>query len=47
MTAKVGFPTLRLIRNSIEGIGLDHLQPGEMMSMNEKEVYRQLFEQSH
>ena len=30
MTAKVGFPTLRLIRYRIEKITLENLQPGEM-----------------
>ena len=29
MTARVGFPTLRLVRASIGGIGLDGLAPGE------------------
>ena len=29
MTAKVGFPTLRLIRIGIEALRLDGLQPGE------------------
>ncbi|MCX6207277.1 MAG: pseudouridine synthase [Bacteroidetes bacterium] len=43
MTAKVGFPTLRLIRNSIEGIRLDNLQPGEMITLTEQEIYQKLF----
>jgi 23S rRNA pseudouridine2457 synthase len=30
MTARVGFPTLRLIRQRIGGVRLDDLQPGEM-----------------
>ena len=43
MTAKVGFPTLRLIRNSIEGIRLGNLQPGEMRALTEQEIYQKLF----
>jgi 23S rRNA pseudouridine2457 synthase len=42
MTAKVGFPTLRLIRNSIEDIRLNNMQPGEMISLTEKEIYQKL-----
>lgn len=43
MTAKVGFPTLRLIRNSIEDIRLNHMQPGDMVALSEAEVYQKLF----
>jgi 23S rRNA pseudouridine2457 synthase len=43
MTAKVGFPTLRLIRNSIEEIFLNNMQPGEMISLTEQEIYQKLF----
>ncbi len=43
MTAKVGFPTLRLIRNSIEDICLNNMQPGEMISLSEAEIYQKLF----
>jgi len=43
MTAKTGFPTLRLIRYRIEGIRLDGLQPGEMRELKREEVYRLLF----
>jgi 23S rRNA pseudouridine2457 synthase len=39
MTAAVGFPTLRLIRQRIEGCSLDGLQPGEMRMLEEKEIY--------
>jgi 23S rRNA pseudouridine2457 synthase len=42
MTAKVGFPTLRLIRYRIEKITLDGLQPGEMRSMTQQDVYSAL-----
>lgn len=43
MTAKVGFPTLRLVRASMEGIELGDLQPGEVKEMTQEEVYQQLF----
>jgi 23S rRNA pseudouridine2457 synthase len=43
MTAKVGFPTLRLIRNSIEDIRLGNMQPGEIRSLSEHEIYQNLF----
>jgi 23S rRNA pseudouridine2457 synthase len=42
MTAKVGFPTLRLIRFRIEKINLDHLQPGEMKMLTQTELYNLL-----
>jgi 23S rRNA pseudouridine2457 synthase len=42
MTAKVGFPTLRLIRNSIENIRLNNMQPGEMIALSEVEIYQKL-----
>jgi len=43
MTAKVGFPTLRLIRYRIEGIELGNLQPGKMIELNQKTIYKKLF----
>jgi 23S rRNA pseudouridine2457 synthase len=43
MTAKVGFPTLRLIRSRIEGLSLDSMQPGDMVELNQSTVYQQLF----
>ena len=43
MTAAVGFPTLRLIRYRIEKLTINHLQPGEMMEMEQKELYKMLF----
>lgn len=43
MTAKVGYPTLRLIRYRIEALTLDELKPGEMMEINGTELYRMLF----
>ncbi len=42
MTAKVGFPTIRLIRHRIEDITLGQLKPGEVIEMNEKEIYKRL-----
>ncbi len=42
MTAKVGFPTLRLIRYSIEKITLADLQPGEMKILSQTELYNLL-----
>jgi len=42
MTAAVGFPTLRLIRYSMERITIDGLQPGDMMEMKERELYKKL-----
>jgi len=43
MTAKVGFPTLRLIRYRIEGLSLDNMQPGDMIPLNQSIVYQKLF----
>jgi 23S rRNA pseudouridine2457 synthase len=38
MTAKVGFPTLRLIRMKIDQISLGNLKPGEVIELKEEEV---------
>jgi len=43
MTAKVGYPTLRLIRYRIEGLTLNNMQPGEMISLSKNEIYQKLF----
>ena len=43
MTAKAGFPTLRLIRYRIGNITLDGLQPGDMKELSRATVYKQLF----
>jgi len=43
MTAKVGFPTLRLIRYRIEAIALDNMQPGDMRELSKQDVYKRLF----
>ena len=42
MTAKVGFPTLRLIRHRIEKITIAHLRPGEMKLLSQSELYNLL-----
>lgn len=42
MTAKVGFPTLRLIRNRIEKLTIEHLKPGEMKILSQAELYNLL-----
>ena len=42
MTAKIGYPTLRLIRHRIVNIELGNMQPGEIIEMNEKMVYKKL-----
>ena len=43
MTASVGFATLRLVRYRIEKLTIDALQPGEMLSINQKDIYKLLF----
>lgn len=43
MTAKVGFPTLRLIRWRIEGLNLEGMRPGEMKAIDERAIYSLLF----
>jgi len=45
MTASVGFPTLRLIRHRIEKLTIDHLQPVEMVAMEQRELFELLFSQ--
>lgn len=42
MTAKAGFPTLRLIRYRIEKITIDKLIPGEMKMLSQSELYNLL-----
>jgi 23S rRNA pseudouridine2457 synthase len=42
MTAKIGFPTLRLIRYRIEKITIEHLRPGEMKMLSHTELYNLL-----
>ena len=43
MTAKAGYPTLRLIRHRIERLSLEGLGPGEMRSLNRSTIYSLLF----
>jgi len=43
MTAKVGFPTLRLIRYRIEAIKIDGLLPGEIKELSKTSIYKMLF----
>lgn len=42
MTAKTGFPTLRLIRYRIEKVTLQQLQPGEVIQLDAKSIYTKL-----
>jgi len=42
MTAATGFPTLRLIRYSLAGLSLDPMLPGDMIDMNQNDVYGKL-----
>jgi 23S rRNA pseudouridine2457 synthase len=46
MTAKVGFPTLRLIRYRIEDIELKNMQPAMMIELSKKSLYKKLFHAS-
>jgi 23S rRNA pseudouridine2457 synthase len=43
MTAKVGFPTLRLIRYRIVDIELKNMQPATMIELSQKSIYKKLF----
>lgn len=43
MTAAVGFPTLRLVRYRIESLTIEGLQPGDIRSLPQQEVYQKLF----
>ena len=45
MTAAAGFPTLRLIRHSIEKCNIEGLQPGDMRLFSKKEINHFLFKQ--
>lgn len=42
MTAKVGFPTLRLVRYSIEKVTIEGMNPGDYIEMDER-IKKQLF----
>jgi 23S rRNA pseudouridine2457 synthase len=43
MTAKVGFPTLRLIRYRIEQIELNDMKPAAIIEVSKKTIYKKLF----
>lgn len=43
MTAKVGFPTLRLVRYRIEDLAIGNLLPGELKELSQKTIYKKLF----
>ena len=45
MTAAVGLPTLRLVRVSIGKIGLDNMQPGDVLAFEKKTIMHLLFPQ--
>ncbi len=42
MTAKAGFPTLRLIRQRIVNLELGTMQPGDIIELPKKTIYRKL-----
>lgn len=42
MTAAAGFPTLRLVRYSIENITIENMQPGSIIEMSEHAIYKKL-----
>ncbi len=42
MTAHAGYPTLRLIRYRIENVTLENLNPGQMKSISQQELYNLL-----
>ena len=43
MTAAVGCPTLRLVRQSIEELTLVDMQPGDVKQLSGERVYKLLF----
>lgn len=43
MTAKAGYPTLRLLRYAIGALNIDKLQPGDILELDRKEMYGKLF----
>lgn len=46
MTAKVGYPTLRLIRYSINAITLGSLEPGAYKEISQRGFYQKLFNEA-
>ncbi len=43
MTASVGFPTLRLIRCSIQGLSIADMNPGDIIELDRSAIYKMLF----
>jgi len=43
MTAKVGLPTLRLIRYRIEGLTIEGMMPGDLISLDKEKIHHALF----
>ncbi len=43
MTAAVGFPTLRLIRYSIEKLNIEGLEPGDIRLLSKNELHKLIF----
>ncbi len=43
MTAATGFPTLRLVRKSIESIDMGDMQPGDVVEFQKDNMYELLF----
>ena len=43
MTARAGYPTLRLIRHRIGMLTLEGLEPGDIRELSKKEIYSLLF----
>lgn len=43
MTAKVGYPTLRLIRFRIARLTMQNMQPGDIKELSKEEIYKALF----
>lgn len=39
MTAQIGHPTLRLVRNQVENLFLNGLKPGEVRELSQNEIY--------
>lgn len=42
MTAKVGFPTLRLVRTHIEDLDVGNVRPGEHKTMDKKQLFSKI-----
>ncbi|MFY7900421.1 MAG: pseudouridine synthase [Chitinophagaceae bacterium] len=43
MTAAIGFPTLRLVRYRIQNMTIQAMQPGEIIELSKKSIYKKLF----